>query len=162
MAERSSAAPPHLYCQSYAYRKLLCLFMSLNPALSNISLRSFPILPTTTPLLQSRPAHCSRQSRIPSLQWSKSSPPSLQVPPAWFLCELFAAWPALGTSFSFSAAIFPSFVCCSGLAGLKSLFSSALAFLTSEEVQKYRPHVDDFFLLEHGRQMKTGLIQGRV
>lgn len=53
---------------------------------------SFLILPTTAQLLQSKLAHYSGHSHTLSLQRSKSSPSALQLPPAWFLCELLAAW----------------------------------------------------------------------
>lgn len=117
----------------------LCVTKSF--CVQNFSKIPFSFCPQ--PLSFCRP-HChtaSDRAVPPSLQLSKSSPSSLWVPPAWFLCELFAAWPALGTSFFSPTAMFPRFMCCSVLAGLKLLLVcySALIFLILEGVQKYGP-----------------------
>lgn len=45
---------------------------------------------------------------------------------------------------------------------ISALCYSALIFLTSKQVQECGPPVGYFFLLEHGRLMKTSLIQGKI
>lgn len=107
------------------------------------------------------PSFCRADRPIASDRF-KSSPSSLWVPPAWFLWEVCAAWPALGTFFFCCfffhyCHVFEVHVLLSA-AGLKLLFVwySALVFLTSQRGQKYSPPMD------HGGQVKARLIQGRV
>lgn len=90
VAKRNWRATPHLCCQ----RGLLFPFMWLNPSASKISLR-FPSHVAHTP-----PSFCRADRHIASdrCKCSLSSP---WVPPAWFLWEVFAVWPALGTFFFF-------------------------------------------------------------
>lgn len=66
----------------------------------------------------------------------KYGPSSLGVPPAWFLWEVFAVWPALESFFFHYCHVFEVHVLLS-TAGLKLLFVwySALVFLTSQWVQ---------------------------
>lgn len=102
------------------------------------------------------PSFCRVDRHIASDR-CKPSPSSFWMPPAWFLWEVFAVWPALGTFFFHYCHVFEVHVLLS-TARLKLLFVwySALVFLTSEGVQKYSPPMD------HGGQLKARLIQGRV
>lgn len=110
-------------------------FMWLNPSVSKIFLR-FP-----SHISHNHPAFAEQTG---TSDRCKYSPSSLWVPPAWFLWEVFAVWPALGTPFFFHYChVFEVHVLLRA-AGLKLLFVwySALVFLTSQRGQKYSPPMD--------------------